>query len=215
MISNLKRQLFPKGIKRGLRNYQNRLINRTSEKKLVGTFSRLGFEKGAVICIHAMLSGLGYIEGGPQTIFRSLQKVVPDCTILMPTFPFDGSTQQYLANGPIYDKNVTPSKSGLLSETLRLFPGAQRSFHPTHPCVAVGPRAGELIDGSEISKTPFGDDSSYGRYCLMDEAVQLLIHTNSSSIVHRVQEVVNIPNLFQDDLVVAKGIGPDGKNQRI
>jgi aminoglycoside N3'-acetyltransferase len=209
-ILNVKRNYFPKGIRRGLSNFKNKLFSQTSEKQLVKAFSSLGMEEGAVIGIHAMLSGLGYIQNGPGTIIKSVLKAVPDSTLIMPSFPFDGTTDAYLASNPLYNRNTTPSKSGLLSETLRLYPGAKRSYHPTHPCVALGPLADDLINGSEKSKTPFGDRSAYGRYCAMDNAVQLLIQTNSSSIVHRVQEMVNIPNLFLEKTETARGLGPGG-----
>jgi aminoglycoside N3'-acetyltransferase len=208
-ISKIKGQCFPKGIKRGLTNYKNRLFSRTTERKLVSAISELGIDEGSVICIHSMLSGLGYIEGGPETVINSVLKAVPGSTIIMPTFPFAGTTETYLSSEPVYCMDETPSKSGLLTETFRLYPGSKRSYHPTHPCTALGPKADYLIDGSEDSGTPFGDESSYGRYCNMDEAVQLLIHTNSSSIVHRVQEIVNIPNLFYDKPINAKGVGRD------
>jgi aminoglycoside N3'-acetyltransferase len=210
-FTTIKSRLFPKGVKRSAKNFSNKIFKRTTEKKLVTTFNHLSMEPGSVICIHAMLSEMGYLVGGPEVIFKSLIQAVPDCTIIMPTFPFDDSTDSYLSQNPIYDKDKTPSKSGLLSETFRNFPGVKRSFHPTHPCSAIGPMADFLIDGSEYSETPFGDESSYGRYCALDNAVQLLIHTNNSSIVHRVQELVNIPSLFEPGVRKAKGSNKYGR----
>jgi hypothetical protein len=160
-----------------------------------------------------MLSGLGYVRNGPVTVINSILKAVPGATILMPSFPFSGTTDAYLASNPLYNRETTPSKSGLLSETLRLYPGAKRSYHPTHPCVVLGPKADELIDGSENSETPFGDVSLYGRYSNMENAVQLLIHTNSSSIVHRVQEMVNIPNLFLEKTATARGLDSENRER--
>lgn len=208
-----KTRLFPKGMKRELANYRNRIFHRTTPEKLTAGIERLNIPPGSVVCIHAMLSGLGYIAGGPGTIIKSVMQAVPDVTIIMPTFPFDGTTKAYLSTKPVYNKDITPSKSGLLSEILRTFPNAQRSYHPTHPCAALGPKADFLIQGSESAKTPFGDDSSYGRYCSLDNAVQLLIHTNSSSIVHRVQELVGIPNLFYENTFTAQGLDKTGRTR--
>lgn len=210
-ISQLKKQYFPKGIKRELTKLNNKVFNRTTEANLTKSLKKLEIKPGSVICVHSMLSGLGYIVGGPQTVIRAIQKAVPDCTIMMPSFPFDGSALDYLKTNPIYHRDKTPSKSGLLTETLRLYPGAKRSYHPTHPCVALGPKADYLIDGSENSVTPFGDDSTYGRFSNLEEAVLLLFHTNNTSIVHRIQEMVNMPNLFLDDLYDAMGYDSEGK----
>lgn len=210
-LKEIKTRIFPKGIKREFSNSRNRIFKRTTQNKLVQGIERLNIQAGSAICVHAMLSGLGYISGGPETIIKSIKKAVPESTLIMPTFPFDGSTEDYLSENPVYNKEKTPSRSGLLSETLRKFPGSKRSYHPTHPCVSLGPEADYLIEGSELSETPFGDDSSYGRFCRLDNAVQLLIHTNSSSIVHRVQELVNIPNLFYQNKAIAKGVDKTGK----
>lgn len=210
-VKDWKQRTFPKGIRRELDKLQKRIFHRTTEAKLTRAIAQLGMPDGAVICVHSMLSGLGYLVGGPEMVIRAIQGAVPGCTIMMPTFPFSGSAWDYLQTDPVYDRDKTPSKSGLLTETLRNMPGALRSFHPTHPCVALGPKAQYLIDGSENSITPFGDDSTYGRFSSLDNAFLLLIHTNNTSIVHRIQEMVDMPNLFLDGLHPAKGIGPDGE----
>lgn len=205
ILNQLKKHYFPKGVRRELTKYNNKLFNRTTEKNLIKSLKKLAIQPGSVICVHSMLSGLGYIAGGPQTVIRAIQNAVPDCTIMMPSFPFDGSALDYLQTNPIYHRDKTPSKSGLLTETLRLYPGAKRSYHPTHPCVALGPKADYLIGGSENSETPFGDDSTYGRFSSLEDGVLLLIHTNNTSFVHRIQEMVNMPNLFLDNFYDAKG----------
>lgn len=203
-LTDLKSDLFPKGIRRELQNVYNRVFRRTTEKKLARTFEQLDIPPGALVCVHSMLSGLGYIVGGPETVIRAIRRAIPGCTIMMPSFPFTGSAKEYVESGAIYDRDKTPSQSGLLTECLRKMPGAVRSFHPTHPCVALGPRAYELIDGTENSLTPFGDDSTYGRFSADKDAYLLLIHTNNTSIVHRIQEMVDMPNLFLKGLYEAR-----------
>jgi aminoglycoside N3'-acetyltransferase len=205
-VKTLKSRLFPKGVRRAAQRYSNRILARTTLEKLKEAFQQLGMERGAVICVHSMLSGLGHIVDGPQTVIRALRQAVPGCTIMMPTFPFDGSAVDYLKQRPVFDPMRSPSRSGLLTEVLRQFPETLRSIHPTHPCAALGPKAGLLIEGSEKSLTPFGDNSTYGRFSELDEAVMLLIHTNNPSIVHRIQEMVDMPNLFLQDPAQAKGL---------
>ncbi|QVW33908.1 AAC(3) family N-acetyltransferase [Geobacter sulfurreducens] len=210
-LAELKRQMFPKGIRRELQNLSNRIFRRTTEKKLARAFAQLNIPPGALVCVHSMLSGLGYIVGGPETVIKAIQRAIPGCTIMMPSFPFSGSAKDYVDSGAIYDRDNTPSQSGLLTECLRKMPGAVRSLHPTHPCVALGPRAHELIDGSENSPTPFGDDSTYGRFSADENAYLLLIHTNNTSIVHRIQEMVDMPNLFLEGMYEARAL--DGSGQ--
>jgi aminoglycoside N3'-acetyltransferase len=195
-----KRRRFPKGIRRKITNSRNRCFKRTSERDLIRLFQKLKIEDGAVICVHSMLSSFGYLTGGPDSIIRAIQKAISDCTIMMPTFPFDTTMIDYIRSEQAFDALHTSSASGLLTNTLWMQPGCLRSLHPTHPCAALGPRAAALIDGSELSATPFGDDSTYGRFSGLQNAYILLLNTNGTSIVHRFQEIVGMPNLFLPEL---------------
>jgi aminoglycoside N3'-acetyltransferase len=143
-------------------------------------------------------------------VISAIRRAAPGCTLMMPTFPFSASTREYLTQDPVYDARTLPSRSGALTEALRLMPGARRSLHPTHPCAALGPKADELIDGSENSVTPFGDDSTYGRFSRMPGATLLLLHTNNTSIVHRFQEMAAMPNLFLEGTYRVRGLDESG-----
>jgi aminoglycoside 3-N-acetyltransferase len=210
-LRDWKRRTFPKGVRRVLDRYRKRLFERTRETHLVRALERLELAPGSVVCVHARLSSFGYLVDGPESIIRAVRRAIPDSTVLMPTFPFGRTMLEYVEGDPLYDPATTPSASGLLSEAFRRMEGVRRSLHPTHPCAALGPRADALVDGSEKAATPFGDESSYGRFCLMDEAVQLLFDTNSTSIVHRVQEVVGMPNLFLPGTRTARGRDRSGR----
>jgi aminoglycoside 3-N-acetyltransferase len=202
---------MPKGIRRAVRGYVNKLTNRTGERALVRCFAALGIPAGSPICVHSALSGFGYIAGGADTVIRAIGKAVPDCTLMMPSFPFTASMEEYVNTNPVFDPATTPSRSGALTEALRLTPGSLRSRHPTHSCSALGPLAAELLRGTECAKTPFGDDSTYGRYALRPDAVLLLLDTNNTSIVHRFQEVVDMPNLFLPGERSVRGYDAQGR----
>jgi aminoglycoside N3'-acetyltransferase len=210
-LSDLKRRLFPKGIRRAGENWRRRLLERATPAALERLFAQLRIEPGSVVCVHSQLSALGYLTGGPRSVIQALQRVVPDVTVMVPTFPFTGTAQEYVTGDPLYDPENTPSKSGFFTETVRTMPGAVRSLHPTHPCAALGPAAPELIEGSEAAETPFGESSTYGRYSRMENAVLLLIHTNGTSMVHRFQEVVDMPNLFLPGLFAVRGLDRRGE----
>jgi aminoglycoside N3'-acetyltransferase len=203
-IRDLKVRVFPKGIRRWARSNASHLFKRTTERNFTRAFEWLDLDSGSVVCIHAAVSGFGYLPGGPASIIRALRTAYPKCTIMMPSFPFGNTTVSYLETDPVFDPEQTPSASGLLSEVLRCTQGVKRSCHPTHPCIALGPVADELIEGSEDSETPFGPNSTYGRYSRMGNAVLLLLHTNSTSHVHTLQELVKWPNLFLPGLFPAR-----------
>jgi len=212
-IPALKQRLFPRGVRRTLERWRMQLFRRVRKADLVRLFQDLGLPPGARICIHSRLSGLGYLPRGPQEVLEAVLEAAPGCTILMPTFPFPGAALDWVRSGAVYDPRRTPSASGALSEALRTFPGALRSLHPTHPCAAAGPDARLLIDGSEDSIEPFGPQSAYGRYAASQNAWQLLIHTNHTSIVHWFQEVAGMPNLFLPELYEVKGLDWEGRER--
>jgi hypothetical protein len=152
---------------------------------------------------------LGYLVGGPETVVKAVHSAVPESTIMMPSFPFSGSMADYVVSDPVYDPENTPTKLGLLPETFRKMEGVKRGYHPTHPSASLGPRADELIDGAEWTETPFGDNSTYGRFCQMDEAVLLLIHNYNHSLVHSIQERADFPNQFLEEPAFVKGYDQD------
>jgi aminoglycoside N3'-acetyltransferase len=205
LLTRLKGRWFPGGFRRTANRYVNHIAHRTTRKTLANSFRQLGIEPGAVICVHSALSRLGHLVEGPESVVLALRDAVPGCTIMMPTFPVGSTALDYVSLKPVYDLVRTPSLSGLLTEAFRKMPNVRRSFHPTHPCAALGPKADELIDGSELSVTPFGGSSTYGRFSERDDAVLLLIHTNNTSMVHRFQEIVDMPNLFFPQLFEVEG----------
>lgn len=210
-----KKNLFPKGVKRFFNNHKNKLINRTSENDFIKAFSKLGIADGSMIMIHAKLSSFGFLADGPESVINALIRLFPNSTIIMPTFPFGSTMLKYVELGGVFDPATTPSLSGLLSEAFRKMPGVKRSYHPTHSCCAIGPDADYLIGGSGKSFTPFGDDSPYGRYAGCENAYQLLLDTNSTSIVHYVQEQIHMPNLFIDEIKYAYSVDYEGKKRKL
>lgn len=210
-IRDLKTRLFPKGVKRTMRTTLNRVARRTTTRAFARALRELGIDDGSQLCVHSQLSSFGYLVGGPRSVVDAMFDAVPNATVMMPTFTFGGTCEQYLADDPVFDPATSPSVSGLLTHTLWQMPGALRSMHPTHPCAALGPEAKMLIEGSEQTVTPFGDHSTYGRFQRSPNAVLLLLNTNSTSLIHRFQEVADAPHLFLPGLRKARSLGPDGQ----
>lgn len=209
-LTHWKEALFRKGFRRTWARYRNRVARRTSEADFVDAFRRLDLPSGSTLMVHARLSSFGHLADGPESIIRALQTAVPGCTVVMPSFPFARTMAEYLDSDALFDPARTPSQSGLLSEALRQMPHVKRSIHPTHPCAALGPRADEILDGSEHSVTPFGPSSAYGRAAALPTTYQVLLDTNSSSIVHVIQEQIDMPNLFLESPRTARGLDRAG-----
>src|SRR5262249_7388363 len=112
LIRKAKQRCFPKGFRRTANNYLNRLVHRGTRKSLATTFSQLGIEPNAVVCVHSALSSIGYLVDGPESVIFALQDAVPDCTIMMPSFPFGETALKYVASDPVFDPINMPSESG-------------------------------------------------------------------------------------------------------
>ncbi|MFF5855366.1 aminoglycoside N(3)-acetyltransferase [Streptomyces sp. NPDC012751] len=120
----------------------------------------LGAETGEILLLHSSLRSLGWVNGGPVAVVRALLDVLgPDGTLVVPTQTGDQSDPAGWGNPPVpeewweriratmppYDPLITPSLGvGVIPETVRTWPGAQRSAHPQTSFAALGPRAREI-----------------------------------------------------------------------
>lgn len=155
----------------------------------------MGLPRGSTVCVHSALGALGFVEGGPRTIVEALVDAVgKEGCIVMPSYPTLGSTAKYLETNPVFDVRQTPSKVGSLTELFRTWPGALRSAHPTNPLAAWGDGAETLLRDHELSLTPYGDETPFGRMARMEASYILMIETPILSLLHHLQERVNFPN---------------------
>ena len=82
----------------------------------------------------------------------------------MPAFFFGGASNDPVAHyreQPRFDARRQVSEMGVLSEAFRRRPGVRRSLHPTHSICAVGPLAGELVEGHHLAPTTFGPGTPF------------------------------------------------------
>jgi hypothetical protein len=115
---------------------------------------------------------------------------------MMPSFPLQGSMAEFIDSGQIFDVRKSPSRNGIVAEVFRHRPGVYRSMHPTNSVAVWGQGAKQIIQDHEKSITPFGPDTPYGRLAELDDGYVLMIETNVLSLLHHLQERVNLPTLF-------------------
>jgi aminoglycoside 3-N-acetyltransferase len=111
------------------------------------------------------MRSLGPVDGGAATVIEALLEVLgPGGTLVAPTIQHTSGLPR-----PAFEPGSSPSEVGLLTETLRNWPGAVRSDHPTHSVAAVGLRANELVGGHASAtgcwtpwgRTAFGEGSPW------------------------------------------------------
>ncbi len=110
-----------------------------SREQILTGLRALGLRAGDNVIVHSALSSFGHVEGGAQAVLDALLGLLgPRGTLVMPYFftLYDG----------VFDYAHPPaSYTGALPRQLYAHPGSQFSIHPSHPVVALGPAATQII----------------------------------------------------------------------
>jgi len=160
----------------------------------------VGVERGMTLCVHSSLGRLGHVEGGADAVVDALlEEVGAEGCVVMPTFPIVRSMQELIDSGKTFDVRQTPSRMGVVTEVFRKRPDVRRSHHPTNSMAACGRGAEALLQGHELSRTPYGFATPYGRLAASSDAFVLMLETHVHSLLHHVQERAEFPTLFLPD----------------
>lgn len=162
----------------------------------------LGLQPGHHVLVHSSLSAFGHVDGGAPAVIRALLDVVgPSGTVLALTLTGDETV------GPdadvIFDVADSRSWTGAIPETLRKWPGALRSLHPTHSVAAVGAGSERLTRGHEDCLTPCGTGSPFERLAADPRGVILLLGCDheSNTTLHTVEELAGVDYHLQQSPV--------------
>ena len=160
----------------------------------------LGVRAGGVLLMHSSFRSLGFVPGGPHAAVQAVLDVLgPDGTLVVPTHTSENSDPAFWSRPPVprewwdtirdqapgFDPERTPASRfmGVLSETVRAWPGARRSDHPAVSFAAIGPRAAEITDEHRL-EDGLGEQSPLGAVHRLDGQVLLLGcgHGNNTSL---------------------------------
>ncbi len=172
---------------------------------LTTDLSNLGLCPGDRVVVHSSLRAIGRVEGGTETVVRGLLEVLRDQGLLVaPVFTY--FTERF-------DPAAEPGLTGRIAETIRTWPGAVRSWHPTHSVAAIGAGAEALCAGHHLIGG-LDVDSPLDRLARLDGFVLLLgVGHAANSMVHVGEARLPVPFLdvlFRPDsptraTVVVKG----------
>lgn len=152
---------------------------------LSDAFRAIGILPGMVLGVHASFKSLGEVDGGAETILRTLLgSIGPKGTLLMPA---------HNPPGTVWKQSETPSDCGYLSEYFRNYSGVSRSLHPTHSCCALGKDAEYLLaghpsTGGEAEGCPFHRLAEIGGFIMM-----IGVKYNACTLLHVVEELEKVP----------------------
>lgn len=160
---------------------------------------KLGLARGTTVMVHASMSALGYVVGGPEAVVDALRAAIgTEGTLMMPAHSSQYSDPAAWQNPPVpadwidtmyehmpaFDVDRSPTRlMGAIAEYFRLMPGVRRSDHPTVSAAAIGPDTATLLDNHALDQG-LGEGSPQARLYDLDGQVLLLgaTHTNNTSM---------------------------------
>lgn len=152
----------------------------------------LGIAEGDVVFAHIAYDEFTGFTGRPTDVISSLREAISiSGTLLMASMPFGGTAVDYVQSGKMFDVRGTPSRMGLVTEMFRRAPGTLRSLHPTHPVLANGPAAKDLISEHQIASTPCGAHSPFAKLLNVNAKIALLgTGIGALTFFHFIEELV-------------------------
>ena len=202
----------------GLRSYATKWVRRTpgdSSPVSLADFRQAILDTGVTpnrdLLVHASWSGFQRLQAKPSELLTTLRDIVGEQnTLVMPT----GAVEKNRDGAILYDVAKSPSRMGMLSETLRRAPGALRSPVPVAPVSALGPAADRYTRDyrDESSLTPWGRGSPYWEIANWGGQVLVLgiDFVRTLTLMHTAFDVLldsnPIPNYYEPiDYIVVQG----------
>ena len=172
-----------------------RHLRPVSGQEIAGDLRALGLGRGDTVLVHSAMSRIGYVQGSaPAVVDAFLDVLGSEGTLVVPTFPFNGSMLAYVQSDPPFDVERTPSLMGAITEEVRCRPGARRSLEPTHSVAALGPQAKFLTADHVNASGACDEHSPLVRLTQVGGFVLLLgVDFRNCTLLHAAEEVARVP----------------------
>jgi len=175
--------------------------------KLKEKFSEIGIHQGVSLMVQSSLSSLGIVDGGATAVVEALlESAGEEGTVVMPAFRSAIRSESYSikdcenCKGKRFCESKEPGTTGLITETMRLYPGVLRSCHPTCSWIGTGKYAEKLLEEHGFSPTPCGKGSPFFPLMELNGIILLLgVGINSFTFFHAVEDALGLPYLSAYD----------------
>lgn len=179
-----------------------------SKDKLNQHIVRLGILPQDTLVVHSSMKAIGEVEGGAHTVLDAFSEFLAPGLLVLPTHTWKQINAEY----NVFDVLNEPSCVGALTDLFRKRPGVVRSWHPTHSVAALGRYARDFVQGEELFDTPCPRKGCWGK--LYDRQAKVLFlgaPLSRNTIIHGVEEWVNVPRRISADHQQLKILTPDGR----
>lgn len=152
--------------------------------------NNVGIKKSDIVMMHSSPISLGRFEGknvASEIVDAIRQYLGEEGTLIAPAFNFD------FCKGVAFNRQESPSKNmGVLSETIRILPDAERSIHPMQSITAVGKFATDICE--KDTPTAFSEGGSFDRLLELNAKLLLFgVNFNAASFFHYAEEKLFVP----------------------
>lgn len=201
------------------RSFVERFLSYDS-RQLESMLRLIGVTSGDTIMLHSAFGAFSGFRGSPKELTDVfLRAVGPNGNLLMVSLPYSSSTYEYLQKRNTFDVRNTPSHMGIVSESFRRRKDVLRSFHPTHPVLALGPKAEWIIADHDKCLYPCGPGSPFDKFSqLGGKVVFFNVPFATMTLFHYLEHIVEATLPFalylSDDFGVSS-IDATGKMQVI
>lgn len=160
-----------------------------SSSELLNAIRSLGVKSGSIVYSASSLASISHLQKPEATVLRALDEAVgPRGTLVMPAGCPDFRQRGY------FDRESSPSASGILTEYFRRLKGVVRTFAPPFNTVCARGNKAAQIGGVE-SRTQFGSESVYQLLIDLNAWVVLLGCNFHDGVAHMhwLEERHNVP----------------------
>jgi aminoglycoside 3-N-acetyltransferase len=173
---------------------------------LSGDLVRLGIAPGDIVMVHAALSKIGNVLGGPDAVIGALRDAASPEGAVAAYCDWDASYEELLdENGRVpekWRKHVPPfdpltsravRDHGIFPEFLRTTPGAVRSANSGASVAAIGAKADWLTANHPLDYG-YGHDSPFGKLAQSGGKVLMLgAPLDTMTLIHHAEQIADIP----------------------
>ncbi len=149
-----------------------------TKNDIINALIKVGISDTDTVIFHSSLKSFGTVDGGAETVISAIKETLKNGTIVFPTLVSRDFANAYQN----WDKDLSPSDVGLITEVFRKCKDTLRGDQATHSVAAWGKYADYITTGHCDGKirygvfgtTPFSHTSPWQKMYDMDGKVVLL-----------------------------------------